>query len=98
MRLANHPLLSRLLAGLALSAGLAGVLTSAAAAATAKPMPGMDGWMRLAPLSPNPPPGDGYLDPLRSPPPPPGLATGACRTGSPDHKRGPRWRTCRLHR
>ncbi|HEX9543460.1 MAG TPA: DUF4397 domain-containing protein [Streptosporangiaceae bacterium] len=67
MRLANHPLLSRLLAGLALSAGLAGVLTSAASAATAKPMPGMDGWMRLAHLSPNTPAVDVYLYSFSSP-------------------------------
>ncbi len=67
MRLANHPLLSRLLAGLALSAGLAGVLAPAASAATAKPMPSMDGWMRLAHLSPNTPAVDVYLYSFSSP-------------------------------
>jgi hypothetical protein len=67
MRLANHPLLSRLLAGLALSAGLAGLLAPAASAATAKPMPSMDGWMRLAHLSPNTPAVDVYLYSFSSP-------------------------------
>ena len=67
MRLANHPLLSRLLAGLALSAGLAGLLAPAASAATTKPMPSMDGWMRLAHLSPNTPAVDVYLYSFSSP-------------------------------
>ncbi|MEP7023866.1 MAG: DUF4397 domain-containing protein [Actinomycetota bacterium] len=59
--LANHRLLSRLLAGLALSAGLTALLIPAASAATAKPMPGMGGWIRLAHLSPNTPAVDVYL-------------------------------------
>ncbi len=68
MRLvANHPLLSRLLAGLALSAWLAGLLAPAASAATAKPMPEMDGWMRLADLSPDTPAVDVYLYSFSSP-------------------------------
>jgi hypothetical protein len=57
----NHPRLSRLLAALALSAGLTGLLAPAAAAATADSMPGMDGWIRLAHLSPNTPAVDVYL-------------------------------------
>jgi Domain of unknown function (DUF4397) len=63
MRLfANHPRLSWLLAGLALSAGLTGLVAPAASAATAKHMPEMmDGWIRLAHLSPNTPPVDVYL-------------------------------------
>jgi Domain of unknown function (DUF4397) len=60
-RRADHRLLSRLLGGLVLSAGLAGLLAPAASAATASPMPGMDGWMRLAHLSPNTPAVDVYL-------------------------------------
>src|SRR6185312_11733062 len=59
--LANHPRLSRLLAVLVLSAGLAGSLAPAASAATATSMPGMDGWIRLAHLSPNTPAVDVYL-------------------------------------
>ena len=59
--LANHPRLSRLLAVLVLSAGLAGSLAPAASAATATSMPGMDGWMRLAHLSPGTPAVDVYL-------------------------------------
>src|SRR5215475_9873393 len=59
--LANHPLLNRLLAALALSVGLTGLLAPAASAATANTMPGMDGWIRLAHLSPNTPPVDVYL-------------------------------------
>jgi len=59
--LANHPLPGRLLAVLALSAGLAGVLAPAASAATATSMPGMDGWIRLAHLSPGTPAVDVYL-------------------------------------
>ena len=61
MRLvANHPRL-RLLTALALSAGLTGLLVPAASAATAASMPGMDGWIRLAHLSPNTPAVDVYL-------------------------------------
>jgi hypothetical protein len=68
MRLvASHSLLSRLLAGLALSVGLAGLLAPAASAATTKPMPSMDGWMRLAHLSPNTPAVDVYLYSFSSP-------------------------------
>jgi hypothetical protein len=59
--LANHPLLGRLLAAFALSAGLAGLLAPAASAATANSMPGMDGWIRLAHLSPTTPAVDVYL-------------------------------------
>jgi hypothetical protein len=59
--LTNHPLLSRLLAAVALSAGLSGLLVPAASAATGNSMPGMDGWIRLAHLSPNTPPVDVYL-------------------------------------
>ncbi len=58
--LTNHRTL-RLLAALALSAGLAGLLAPAASAATASSMPGMDGWIRLAHLSPNTPAVDVYL-------------------------------------
>jgi hypothetical protein len=67
--LANHSLLSRLLAGLALSAGMAGLLAPAASAATPKKMPGMDGWMRLAHLSPNTPAVDVYLSSFGGPHP-----------------------------
>jgi hypothetical protein len=49
--LANHPLPRRLLAGLALSAGLTGLLAPAASAATAESTPGTDGWVRPAHLS-----------------------------------------------
>ena len=59
--LANHPLLRLLLAVVALSAGLTGLLAPAASAATAAPMTGRDGWVRLAHLSPNTPPVDVYL-------------------------------------
>jgi hypothetical protein len=59
--LANHRRLSRMLVGVVLSAGLTGVLAPAASAATATSMPGMDGWIRLAHLSPNTPPVDVYL-------------------------------------
>jgi hypothetical protein len=58
---ADHPRLTRLLAGLALSAGLIFMLAPAASAATAEHMPGMDGWVRLAHLSPNTPAVDVYL-------------------------------------
>jgi hypothetical protein len=57
----NYRMLSRLLAALALAAGLAGLLAPAASAATAGSMPGMDGWIRLAHLSPNTPAVDVYL-------------------------------------
>ncbi len=68
MRLiANHPLLRRLLAGLALSVGLTGLLAPAASAATSKPMPGREGWIRLAHLSPNTPAVDVYLYSFGSP-------------------------------
>jgi len=62
--LANLARVSRPLACLALSAGLTGLLApaaSAASAATSTSMPGMDGWIRLAHLSPNTPPVDVYL-------------------------------------
>jgi hypothetical protein len=59
--LTNYRMLSRLLAALALSVGLAGLLAPAASAATASSMPGMDGWIRLAHLSPNTPAVDVYL-------------------------------------
>jgi hypothetical protein len=65
--LANHPRLSWLLAGLALSAGLTGLLAPAASATATKRMPAMDGWMRLAHLSPNTPPVDVYLYSLGDP-------------------------------
>src|SRR5260370_23557231 len=65
--LANHPRLSQLVAGLVLSAGLTGLLAPAASAATVTPMSGMDGWMRLAHLSPNTPPVDVYLYSFGSP-------------------------------
>lgn len=57
----NRRMLSRLLAALALAVGLAGLLAPAASAATTGSMPGMDGWIRLAHLSPNTPPVDVYL-------------------------------------
>src|SRR4029453_4879049 len=53
--LANHARLSRMLASLVLAAGLTGLLAPAASAATSTSMPGMDGWIRLAHLSPNTP-------------------------------------------
>jgi hypothetical protein len=62
--LANPARLSRPLACLALSAGLTGLLAPAALAAsadTSASMPGMDGWIRLAHLSPSTPPVDVYL-------------------------------------
>jgi hypothetical protein len=59
--LANHVRLSRIVACLALSAGLTGLLAPAASAATSKSMPGMDGWIRLAHLSPSTPAVDVYL-------------------------------------
>ena len=59
--LTNYRMLSRLLAALALSFGLAGLLAPAASAATAGSMPGMDGWIRLAHLSPNTAAVDVYL-------------------------------------
>ena len=62
MRLLIHRrMLSRLLATRALAAGLAGLLAPAASAATAGSMPGKDGWIRLAHLSPNTPAVDVYL-------------------------------------
>ena len=65
--LANHPRLSWLLAGLALSAGLTGLLAPAASAAATKSMSAMDGWIRLAHLSPNTPAVDVYLYSLGDP-------------------------------
>ena len=59
--LANHARLSRMLASLVLTAGLTGLLAPAASAATSTSMPGMDGWIRLAHLSPNTPAVDVYL-------------------------------------
>jgi hypothetical protein len=59
--LANLGRLSRLLATVLLSAGLTGLLAPAASAATSTSMPGMDGWIRLAHLSPNTPAVDVYL-------------------------------------
>jgi hypothetical protein len=59
--LANLGRLSRLLATVLLSAGLTGLLAPAALAATSTSMPGMDGWIRLAHLSPNTPAVDVYL-------------------------------------
>jgi len=59
--LVHRRVLSRLLAALALAVGLAGLLAPAASAATAGSMPGMDGWIRLAHLSPNTPAVDVYL-------------------------------------
>src|SRR5258708_39306183 len=56
--LANNARLGRLLAGLALAVGLTGLLAPAASAIS---MPGMDGWIRLAHLSPSTPAGDVYL-------------------------------------
>jgi len=58
---ANHPRLVKPLAGLALSLALTALLAPPASAATATPMPGMDGWIRLAHLSPNTPAVDVYL-------------------------------------
>jgi hypothetical protein len=58
---ANLGRLSRLLATVLLSAGLSGLLAPAASAATSTSMPGMDGWIRLAHLSPNTPAVDVYL-------------------------------------
>jgi len=58
--LVHRRMLSRLLAALALAVGLAGLLAPAASA-TAGSMPGMDGWIRLAHLSPNTPAVDVYL-------------------------------------
>jgi len=57
---ANRGRLCRLLASLVLAAGVAGVAAPAASAASAASMP-MDGWIRLAHLSPNTPPVDVYL-------------------------------------
>jgi hypothetical protein len=57
----SRRMLSRLLSALALAVGLAGLLAPAASAATAGSMPGMDGWIRLAHLSPNTPAVDVYL-------------------------------------
>lgn len=69
MRLGAHrPLLGRLLAGLVLLAGFTGLLIPAASAATTKPMPRMDGWIRLAHLSPTTPAVDVYLYPFRGSP------------------------------
>jgi hypothetical protein len=65
--LANHPRLRWLLAALALSAGLTGLLAPAASAATTKPMSDMSGWMRLAHLSPNAPAVDVYLYSIGNP-------------------------------
>jgi Domain of unknown function (DUF4397) len=59
--LVNRRMLSGLLGAVALSVGLAGLLAPAASAATAGSMPGMDGWIRLAHLSPNTPAVDVYL-------------------------------------
>ena len=56
---AKHPRLLKPLAGLALSLALTALVASPASAAT--PMPGMDGWIRLAHLSPNTPAVDVYL-------------------------------------
>jgi Domain of unknown function (DUF4397) len=63
---ANRPRLRSLLAALALSVGLTGLLVPAASATAAsaagtKSMSGMDGWMRLAHLSPSTPAVDVYL-------------------------------------
>ena len=58
--LANVRLLSRLLAAIALTAGLTGLVAPAASAATTS-MTEMNGWMRLAHLSPNTPAVDVYL-------------------------------------
>lgn len=59
--LPNHRRLIGLLGGLALSAGLTGLLAPAASAAAIRPMPAMEGWIRLAHLSPNSPAVDVYL-------------------------------------
>jgi hypothetical protein len=56
-----------LLGALALSAGLTGLLAPAASAGTATSMPGMDGWIRLAHLSPNTAAVDVYLYSFSSP-------------------------------
>jgi hypothetical protein len=61
MRLRSNPLLARLMGALALSAGLMCLLAPAASAGTVGSMPGMDGWVRLAHLSPNTPAVDVYL-------------------------------------
>ena len=58
---ANHPRLRRPLAGLTLSVALTALLASPASAATGTAMPAMDGWIRLAHLSPNTPAVDVYL-------------------------------------
>jgi hypothetical protein len=58
MRLAIDPRRRRLLAGLALAAGLTGLFAPAASASS---MPGKDGWIRLAHLSPSTPAVDVYL-------------------------------------
>jgi hypothetical protein len=58
---ANHPRLSWLVAGLALWAGLAGLLAPAASATTAESAPEAGSWIRLAHLSPNTPAVDVYL-------------------------------------
>jgi hypothetical protein len=58
--LGNVRWLSRLLAAIALAAGLTGLVGPAASAASA-PMTEMNGWMRLAHLSPNTPAVDVYL-------------------------------------
>ena len=65
--LANLGRLSRLLATVLLSAGLTGVAAPAASAATSASMPGMDGWIRLAHLSPNTPAVDVYLSSFSNP-------------------------------
>jgi hypothetical protein len=61
MRLRTNPLLARLLGVLALSAGLICLLAPVASAGTATSMPDMDGWIRLAHLSPTTPDVDVYL-------------------------------------
>jgi len=60
MRLRTNSV-ARLLGALALSAGLMCLLAPAASAGTATSMPSMDGWVRLAHLSPNTPAVDVYL-------------------------------------
>ena len=68
---ANHRRLRSLLAALALSAGLTGLLvtaaSTAAASATGTKSMDMDGWMRLAHLSPNTPAVDVYLYSIGNP-------------------------------
>ena len=59
--LAHRALLSRLLAGLMLSAGLTCLMIPAASAGTARAVARVDGWMRLAHLSPDTPAVDVYL-------------------------------------